>query len=84
MNLLEVLRNLGRQDPDATIWIESEVPWSAESRVVVAHEPENGGAPTPRFDYFLEISIILEQFGEMSRDPERLTQRVIHYAKFDA
>jgi hypothetical protein len=84
MTLLEVLRELDRQDPDATIWIQSGVPWSAESRVVVAREPDNDGSPNPGFEYFLEISIILETFGELHLDPEQLAQRVIHYAKFDA
>jgi hypothetical protein len=84
MNLLEVLRNLARQNSDATIWIKSGRPWTGESPVMVAREPDTGGSPIPGYEYFLEISIIVEMFGDLRLDPDQLAQRVIDYANFDA
>ncbi len=84
MNLLEVLRDLDDQNPDATIWIEAGRPRSPESRVLLAPEPDVGGSPDPAFEYFIEVFVIRDTFEGVWPDVRAFAERVIHYAEHDA
>jgi hypothetical protein len=60
VTLAEVVRQLEALDPGTTIYAAK--PWSADTRAVVALEPEDGLLPgeEAELDYFLEVDAALE------------------------
>lgn len=82
VELAEVVERLETLDPEATIYAER--PFSADSRALVAIEPEDGSTPpeAAALDYFMEVDIALEA-AEVSKTGTRL-DRVLYYAENDA
>ena len=82
MTLAEAIEQLEALDADATIYAGK--PWSADARVVVAVEPEDGSMPKEAagLDYFLEADVALEA-ATVSSTGTRF-ERVMHYAENDA
>jgi hypothetical protein len=84
LQLRDALRQLADLDQHATVWIERRRPWSPESEVLIAGESQEGGAPDPDYEYFLEVFIIRDELGLPWPDLEAYSRRVIQYAQFDA
>lgn len=91
MPLLDVIRDIASFDEDHTIYAKK--PWTAQSSAIVVWEPDEGDPPEPGelgFAYFLEIFIALEVIegwmGNIDYSPtvERICDRVIYYATYDA
>jgi len=90
MTLIEAIRDLENHDSQATIY--ATVPWSEESRAVVAFEPEVGGVPAEAeyLSYFLEVFVardFLEDWKstlEFSPTLQERCARLIQYAINDA
>jgi hypothetical protein len=92
MTMLEVVRSLDFLDEESTIYASE--PWTENSKVVVAPEPEAGGVPLGAQEgdmkYFIEV-FVARQFLEGWRenlDVEPTLQekcvRLIQYAITDA
>lgn len=82
VTLAQVIDQLEALDTDATIYAER--PFRAESRAVVAVEPEDGSTPAEAIglDYFIEVDIALQAAG-CSAIGTRL-DRVLYYGENDA
>ncbi|HXC36679.1 MAG TPA: hypothetical protein VNV43_12440 [Candidatus Acidoferrales bacterium] len=92
MKLIEVIRDLDALDDESTIYAAK--PWTEDSEVIVAHEPESGGVPAEverlSLEYFLEVLIAREflegWLGNLDAQPtlQQKCARVIKYAITDA
>ena len=92
MTLLESVRDLDSLDEEGTIYAAE--PWTADSRVIIARQPEIGGhsaeAQKLGLEYFLEVYIAREflEGWEKYLDAEATLQqrcaRLIEYAINDA
>jgi hypothetical protein len=92
MTLFEAIRDMSSLDEESTIYAAE--PWTADSKTIVAPEPEAGGLPPEAqgfgLKYFLEV-FIAREFLEgwvSSLDTEPTLQekvaRLIKYAISDA
>lgn len=92
MTLAEAIRDLEALDDDSTIY--AAAPWTAESRCVVAREPDDGRVPREAqrhgLTYFLEVSIARDfadgwasSLGQ-EPTPAQKCNRLIQYARDDA
>ena len=90
MTLIEVIRDLEKQEVEATIYVAE--PWAGESQAVVAFEPEEGGVPAEaeNLSYFLEVFVardFLEDWEPTLESPPTLQERcarLVQYAINDA
>lgn len=91
MNLLEVIRDLDRFDPDHTIYAKE--PWTPDSLAIVALQPDEGDpADVTRLGvkYFLEIFIANECLEGWQKGNGRLPtleekyDLISYYAMYDA
>lgn len=90
MKLIEVIRELEKQESEATIYAEK--PWSEDSEAVVAFEPDAGGLPkeAENLSYFLEVFVardFLEDWMpvmESSPTVQEQCKRLVEYAINDA
>jgi len=90
--LLELIQDLDSLDEGSTIYARE--PWTAQSQVVVAPEPDSGGLPPEAqkhgLKYFLEVSLAREFLEDwvtnLHREPtlEEKCARLIEYAVTDA
>jgi predicted secreted protein len=82
MTLADVIEHLDDLDESATIYAQS--PWSAESRAVVAVEPEGGLPPAEAagLEYFLEVNVARDIAALASS--AACLDSVIYYAENDA
>lgn len=92
MSLLQTIQELDSLNQESTIYASQ--PWTADSKVIVAMEPESGGIPEDAaelgLEYFLEVSVaqeVLEGWiANLGRVPGTVekTARLIQYATNDA
>ena len=92
MKLIEAVEQLENLDQESTIYASE--PWGAESRALVAPEPDEGGLPpdaeTLGLRYFLEVFIardfIQDWTASLDYEPklEAKCARLIEYAIKDA
>lgn len=92
MMLIEAVRDLDSLDEERTIYAAE--PWTENSKVVVAPEPESGGLPAEAekhgLKYFLEVFIARDFLdgwkANLSKKPTLQEQcaRLIQYAITDA
>jgi hypothetical protein len=82
VRLDDLIQQLERLDPDATIYAGK--PWNSGTRAVVAVEPEDGSIPPDAagLDYFLEVYLALE--AATASDAGTRFERVLYYAENDA
>jgi hypothetical protein len=92
MSLLQAVQELDSLDQESTIYASQ--PWTADSKVMVAMEPQSGGIPKNveelGLEYFLEVFIAQEvlegwiaNLGRVPSTAEK-TARLIQYATDDA
>ena len=92
MTLLDAIHDLDSLDEESTIYAAE--PWSADSQVLVAREPDVGGLPTEAarlgLTYFLEVFMITEFLegwtSDLHAEPtaQEKVARLIRYAIDDA
>lgn len=92
MKMIEAIRNLDFHDARSTIYAAE--PWTQDSQVVVAPEPERGGLPVEAqglgMKYFLEVFMtrdFLEGWATNLRRKPTLQEkcaRLLQYAITDA
>ena len=92
MTLIEAIRDLASLDEEHTIYAAK--PWTPDSEVVLAEEPESGGLPEEAkrrgVKYFLEVFIAREVLDgwleNLKTQPslEEKCKRIIEYAINDA
>ena len=92
MKLIEIIRELGELEADATIYAAE--PWTVDSPTVVDVEPKSGGVPASASEqdmtYFLEVFVardFLEDWTTTQDKPPTLheqCERLIRYAVDDA
>jgi hypothetical protein len=92
MKLIEAIGNLDTLDNESTIYAAK--PWTEDSNVIVAREPESGGVPPEAerlgLKYFLEVFVAREFLegwpGNLDAQPtlQEKCARVIKYAITDA
>lgn len=92
MKLIEAIGDLHSFDAESTIYAAH--PWSAESEVVIAHEPDDGGLPSAARNlglrYFLEVFLardFLDDWkGTLAQppSPQEMCSRLIRYVMTDA
>jgi hypothetical protein len=90
--LIDVVANLDSYDADLTIYAVK--PWTCDSEVIVAREPEQGGVPheaeSCNAEYFIEVFVAKEFLEGWVASEARPTsvreqcERLIHYAVYDA
>ncbi|MCY2928124.1 MAG: hypothetical protein NTV86_01265 [Planctomycetota bacterium] len=92
MKLIEAVRDLDSFDAGSTVY--AAAPWTEDSVVVVAREPESGGLPADAqelgLNYFLEVFLARDFLkGWVAHQDEKPTlqqtcSRLIQYAATDA
>jgi hypothetical protein len=92
MSLLLAVQELDSFDRESTIYASQ--PWTADSKVIVAIEPQLGGIPKDveelGLEYFLEVFVAQEVLEGWSADlgsvpsTAEKTARLIQYATDDA
>jgi len=91
VNLLDLTKQVHQIDPELTVY--AKAPWSFDSEVCLAIEPEDSLIPeslaSQGFSYFLEVFIASEVVPDLSSGVPFFTQkkwceRLIRYAEMDS